>query len=161
MQRVEAKEQTVTKGSAAGRIVVGVDGSELSLAALRWAADEACRRDVGLHVVTCWSFPMLPWGPYLSELSGSEFDREARTIADNAIDQVLGRNYGDLDVTVESLDGPASVRLLEFELIAEMIVVGSRGRGGFTGLLLGSVSQHLAEHARCPVVIIPAFASDE
>ncbi len=137
-----------------GWIVVGVDGSDPSQAALRWAATEAHRRGVGLQVVTCWSYPMLPWGPYQPPLSSQDFEAEAREVAETVVDKVLGAERDGLDVQVTVLQGAASLRLLEFDRSADMIVVGSRGRGGFAGLLLGSVSQHLAEHARCPVVII-------
>lgn len=140
--------------NAADRVVVGVDGSEPSEAALRWAADEARRRGTGLHVVTCWDFPMLPWGPYQPPISSEALQRDARAVAEKEIANVLGESAEDLDVSVEVIEGPASLRLLDFGRIAEMIVVGSRGRGGFAGLLLGSVSQHLAEHAPCPVVIV-------
>jgi nucleotide-binding universal stress UspA family protein len=139
---------------AGSRIVVGVDGSEPSAAALRWALEEANRRGLGLHVVTCWSFPMLPWGPYQPPLSGEEFEAEARRVAEVEIEKAVGPDRGQIDLALAVLEGPASLRLLDYDQDAEMIVVGSRGRGGFAGLLLGSVSQHLAEHARCPVVII-------
>jgi nucleotide-binding universal stress UspA family protein len=137
-----------------GWIVVGIDGSEASQTALRWAAKEAHRRGVGLQVVTCWSYPMLPWGPYQPPLSSQDFSAEAREVADTEIEKVLGPDAETLDIQVAVLEGAASLRLLEYDDAADMIVVGSRGRGGFAGLLLGSVSQHLAEHARCPVVII-------
>jgi nucleotide-binding universal stress UspA family protein len=137
-----------------GRIVVGVDGSDPSVAALSWAADEARCRELGLHVVTCWSFPVMPFTLYQLPISGEEFVRDALAAATNEVDTVLGTDRGGLDVTVEALEGAASLRLLELASRAEMIVVGSRGRGGFAGLLLGSVSQHLAEHATCPVVIV-------
>ena len=145
-----------TTASAAGRIVVGVDGSEASAEALRWAADEARRRGIGLHVVTCWSYPTLPWVPYQPPLSAEEFERAARATAEAEVETVLGADRQGMDVSIEVLDGAPSLRLLDFDPIGEMLVVGSRGRGGFAGLLLGSVSQHLAEHARCPVVIVPA-----
>ena len=137
-----------------GWIVVGIDGSEASEAALRWAAIEARRRGVGLQVVLCWSLPTLPWGPYQPPLSGQEFEAEAHTVAELEVDKVLGADRGSLDLEICVVEGPASLRLLEWDRAADMIVVGSRGRGGFAGLLLGSVSQHLAEHARCPVVIM-------
>ncbi len=137
-----------------GWIVVGIDGSELSQAALRWAAQEAHRRGVGLQVVACWSYPMMPWGPYQPPLSSQDFDAQARELAEREVDEVLGSDHGSLDVQIATLQGAASLRLLDYDGAADMIVVGSRGRGGFAGLLLGSVGQHLAEHARCPVVII-------
>jgi nucleotide-binding universal stress UspA family protein len=144
----------VTSASAANRIVVGVDGSDPSAASLRWAADEARRRAIGLHVVTCWEFPAVAWSLYQVPISGDGLEQEAREGAEKEIENTLGAAARDLDITVEVIEGPASLRLLEFGNIAEMIVVGSRGHGGFAGLLLGSVSQHLAEHARCPVVIV-------
>jgi nucleotide-binding universal stress UspA family protein len=137
-----------------GWIVVGIDGSDPSQAALRWAAQEAHRRGVGLQAVTCWSYPMLPWGPYQPPLSGQDFSAEARAVAEAEVDKVLGPDRDSLDVQIAVLEGAASLRLLDYDQAADLIVVGSRGRGGFAGLLLGSVSQHLAEHARCPVVII-------
>jgi nucleotide-binding universal stress UspA family protein len=141
-------------GPSRGWIVVGVDGSEPSQAALRWAATEAHRRGLGLQVVTCWSYPMLPWGPYQPPLSGDEFAAEAQKAAEAEVEKVLGEDRGSLDVEISVVEGAASLRLLDWDNAADMIVVGSRGRGGFAGLLLGSVSEHLAEHARCPVVII-------
>jgi len=143
-----------TKSSAANRIVVGVDGSGPSAGALRWAADEARRRGIGLHVVTCWTLP-IPISPYpLATIPSEGLERDARDVAEKEIANVLGESTGDLEVSVEVIEGSAALRLLDFGTIAEMIVVGSRGRGGFAGLLLGSVSQHLAEQARCPVVIV-------
>ncbi len=137
-----------------GWIVVGLDGSEPSEAALRFAAAEAHRRGVGLQVVICWTYPMLPWGPYQPPLSAEEFEAEARRVAEVELDKVLGSSLDSLDIQIAVLEGAASLRLLDYDQAADMIVVGSRGRGGFAGLLLGSVSQHLAEHACCPVVII-------
>lgn len=141
-------------GPSRGWIVVGVDGSEPSEAALRWAATEAHRRGVGLQVVTCWSYPMLPWGPYQPPLSGQDFEVEARQVAEAEVEKVLGPDRDSIDLQISVEEGAASLRLLDLDQVADLIVVGSRGRGGFAGLLLGSVSQHLAEHARCPVVIV-------
>ncbi len=137
-----------------GWIVVGVDGSEESEGALRWAAKEAQRRGVGLQVVTCWSYPPMPFGVYVPPIPSESWEAEARKAADGEIDRVLGPDRASLDIEVAVLEGAPSLRLLDYDQAADLIVVGSRGRGGFTGLLLGSVSQHLAEHARCPVVII-------
>jgi nucleotide-binding universal stress UspA family protein len=141
-------------GPSHGWIVVGIDGSEHSQAALRWASTEAHRRGLALQVVTCWSYPMLPWGPYQPPLSSEDFEAEALQVAETEIEKVLGPDRGSLDVQISVVEGAASLRLLDYDQAADMIVVGSRGRGGFAGLLLGSVSQHVAEHARCPVVIV-------
>ncbi len=78
----------------------------------------------------------------------------ARTTLQDAVDRALGPEDEHGDVLAEVCEGSASQRLVELSTDAEMLVVGSRGRGGFAGLLLGSVSQHVAEHARCPVVIV-------
>jgi nucleotide-binding universal stress UspA family protein len=146
---------------ATGQIVVGIDGSEPSVAALRWAADEARRRECTLRAVACWSYPVMPFAPYQLPISGEQFEADARVAAAAEIEQELGADHGGVDVEVEVIEGPASLRLLELDGEASMIVVGSRGRGGFTGLLLGSVSQHLAEHAHCPVVIVPGNRGEE
>lgn len=137
-----------------GWIVVGIDSSEESEAALRWAATEARRRGVGLQVVTCWSYPPMPFGVYTPPIPGESWAAEARKEAEEEVDKVLGPDRESLDLVIAVLEGAASLRLLDYDQAADLIVVGSRGRGGFAGLLLGSVSQHLAEHARCPVVII-------
>lgn len=144
---------TSTKG-AANRIVVGVDGSAHSERALRWAVDEARRRGIGLHVVTCWTLPITLSPSALATMPSEGLERDAREVAEKEINNVLGESPSDLDVSVEVIEGPAALRLLDFGNIAEMIVVGSRGRGGFAGLLLGSVSQHLAERAPCFVVVV-------
>ncbi len=140
-------------------VVVGIDGSPESRDALRWAADEAQARGAPLRVVTCWSFPAMPWGPYQPPLSGDEFAQGASNVALDEIRSVLGREPDDETLSLDVIEGAPSLRLLEYADRAQLLVVGSRGRGGFAGLLLGSVSQHLAEHADCPVVIIrPAGA---
>ncbi len=140
---------------AAGRyIVVGVDGSETSLEALRWARDECRRRDCALRVVTCWTYPVLiGMAAAQAPISGAELELDARAVGEAAVEKVLGSDQ-DVQVGTDVLEGPPSLKLLEYDHTAEMIVIGSRGRGGFAGLLLGSVSQHLAEHARCPVLVV-------
>lgn len=136
------------------RIVVGVDGSETARAALHWALDEARLRSAAVDVVHAWQMPYVSSFPYpMVDVLSGEFEREAR--------QVLDRMVGGADTSgvpaVEPLlvcDGAARA-LLDTAKGAELLVVGSRGRGGFTGLLLGSVSQHVVHHASCPVVVVP------
>jgi nucleotide-binding universal stress UspA family protein len=135
-------------------IVVGVDGSKPAEAALELAAEEAFLRGARLVIVFAWDIPAAinSSAVYLSEtFEGLRADAESLVQA--AVARVT-----DLQprVTCEgkSIEGqPASVLLKEAEQ-ADMIVVGSRGRGGFSSLLLGSVSQQVVHHAPCPVVIV-------
>jgi nucleotide-binding universal stress UspA family protein len=142
-------------------IVVGVDGSEGSLRALRWAADEAKLRDATLHVVTAWQYPVFSTMPAFGVLPPTE---EMSKGAEDALRQLLAEEglTGRDDITVlESVvQGSSAAALLEAAADAELLVLGSRGHGGFKGLLLGSVSQAVVAHSPCPVVVIPS-ANDE
>jgi nucleotide-binding universal stress UspA family protein len=138
------------------RIVVGVDDSPGGRAALKWALDEAALRHATLEVVHAWSLPLSEgWN---SEWPADEdwFRDDARTLVDRLIEEC-----GDAASAVEIVrvplrcEGPA-FGLLERSRSADLLVVGSRGRGGFKGLLLGSVSTQCVHHATCPVVVIPS-----
>ncbi len=136
------------------RIVVGVDGSVESLAALAWALREAHLRDARLDVVHTWSYPV---GTYIDGLTPvpsfgrPQFIEIATQVLDDAC---TGLDTSGIEVHRIVEEGPAANRLLETARDAAMLVVGSRGRGGFAGLLLGSVSQQCAHHASGPVVIV-------
>jgi len=140
-----------------GRIVVGIDGSSGSDAALYWAIDEARRRDAAIEAVHAWTYPYIDDVAYLSRAS---IDRaEVESAAKEVVTDQLHRVVGDaVDVRVETVmaEGSAAHVLTEAAKGADMLVVGSRGHGGFTELLLGSVSHQCAHHAPCPVVIVPA-----
>ncbi len=152
-----------TQGSVApqvtaDRIVVGVDGSALSVAALRWALDEASLRHVGVHVVLAWAMPpVMGMAPVLSP---SEVDFHAA--AEAQLDAILSEQDvtaegrpGDSPLTREVVErSPARGLLAAADAGASLLVVGSRGHGGFAGLLLGSVSQQCVAHAHCPVVVV-------
>lgn len=136
------------------RIVVGVDGSPGSGEALRWAIDEARRRDAIVEVVHAWHYPYVD----LSMVSAyAAIDpRELHAAAQDLVNRVIGEAHvGDVVVRGEVIEGPAAPALVECAKGADLLVVGSRGRGGFGGLLLGSVSQQVAHHAPCPLVIVP------
>jgi nucleotide-binding universal stress UspA family protein len=137
------------------RIVVGVDGSPAAHEALEWAIDEARRRDAVVEVVHAWHEPFITGYDYLGELEAGGFETEAEGIIDAAVAAV-----DTTGVTVEHkvIPGRPSQVLVEEAKGAALLVVGSRGRGGFSGLLLGSVSQQASHHAPCPIVIIPAAA---
>jgi nucleotide-binding universal stress UspA family protein len=136
-------------------IVVGVDGSDPSKEALRWALEEARLRRSSLRAVNAWLYPQIGGRGYIpSELLDPELLRKtAQERLDGLVDEVVGESPGvELERVVR--EGPAAQVLVEAAEQAELLVVGSRGHGGFAGLLLGSVSQQCAHHAPCPVVIV-------
>jgi nucleotide-binding universal stress UspA family protein len=141
-----------------GKIVVGVDGSDASNAALRWAADEAKLRGATIVAVHAWQAPVPPievGAPTLTALDTVELLPELERAAQRLVETVVEEVAGDAGVEVEAVavEGPAATALIDAARDAELLVVGSRGRGGFLGLLLGSVSHQVAQHAPCPVVI--------
>ena len=138
------------------RIVVGFDGSGPSKRALRWAIDEARLRHATLTVVTAWHVPVYAhgapgFGPIVSAPLTSS-TREAAEDAANVAAEEARRAGIESDVIVS--EAQAAHTLVESAREASLLVVGSRGHGGFTGLLLGSVGQQCANHASCPVVIV-------
>lgn len=139
---------------APGRIVVGVDGSESANVALAWAARQAKLTGSPLQVVTTWEVPATyGWAVPLPE--DLDFEADSRTVLTEAVNKVLGAEAStELDLSLSIVEGhPAAVLLREAE-DASLVVVGSRGHGSFSGMLLGSVGLHLATHAKCPVVIV-------
>lgn len=137
------------------RIVVGVDGSPASLDALRTAAKVAPVFDAELDAVIAWHYPVNnAMAPMISEYDPAA---DAATVIRAAVDEAFaGRPPAGLR-ELRQEGHPARV-LLDASAGAELLVVGSRGHGGFAGLLLGSVSAHCVEHARCPVLVVHAAA---
>ncbi|HVL05608.1 MAG TPA: universal stress protein [Acidimicrobiales bacterium] len=140
------------------RIVVGVDGSQGARRALEWAVAEARLRDAHVVVVHAWVEPAAVAVGSALAVGGVEpeiFEETAERIVADVLSTV---DTTGLAQAVEShvVAGAPARALLDAAKEAAMIVVGSRGLGGFTGLLLGSVSQQVAHHATCPVVIIPS-----
>jgi nucleotide-binding universal stress UspA family protein len=140
------------------RIVVGVDGSENSRRALKWALEEAGLRKASVDVVHAWEPPIVVGFGTLAggrtEPEGTSYETAARRLLDELCSTI---QTTDRSTPIEKLAvlGSAVSVLLEIAQGADLIVVGSRGRGGFAGLLLGSVSQQVTQHARCPVVVVP------
>lgn len=150
---------TSTDTSTPQRIVVGVDGSHSSVLALRWAADEATLRQATLAVVHAWSDGNVGAGA-----PGSAFsvDIEApQQAARAALDDVLASASLPAELRIErhAVMGPGATVLLEAAAGADLLVVGTRGRGGVAGLLLGSVSHACIREATCPVVVVPDAGS--
>jgi nucleotide-binding universal stress UspA family protein len=134
-------------------IVVGIDGSQGSEAALRFAAREAELRSVPLRAVSAWYVPSGVYaGGFVPTVDSLDYRTWQRETAERQLGDVLGGDRAEVELVVTE-GSPAAVLLDESEA-AELLVVGSRGHGGFAGLLLGSVSQQCAAHARCPVVIV-------
>jgi nucleotide-binding universal stress UspA family protein len=140
-----------------GRVVVGVDGSEAAMDAVRWAAREAKLRGMKLELVSAWEIPIYD---YVGGYGFAIPDDMTKGLAQHAEDIVAAASREaraeahDLDVEPFAAEGRAAKVLLEVASGADLLVVGSRGLGGFRDLLLGSVSQQCAQHATCPVVII-------
>ena len=138
-------------------IVVGIDGSDGAARALRFAAEEARLRQRGLHIVAAWHVPatVFAGGPMgMSGVSTADFEHSMRTAAERQTAEVL-TPYPDVNRELLVIEGHPAEVLLEQSAEADMLVLGSRGLGGFRGLLLGSVGQECAHHAKCPVVIVP------
>jgi nucleotide-binding universal stress UspA family protein len=138
------------------KLVVGVDGSDGSRAAVRWAANEARRRGVALVAVEAWEFSPLIFAadvPMALDDLRSNVEEHLQAFVAEELGPVGERDGLAVEERViEQAPVPALLSQCGPE---DLLVVGSRGRGGFAGLLLGSVSQQLASHAPCPVVIIP------
>lgn len=137
-------------------IVVGIDGSEGSEKALTFAAGEAALRRRGLRIVAAWHVPtsLYAHGFFVSPEVASGFEQFARATAESQTAKVM-KEYPEVISELFVCERLPAKVLIEESAEAEMLVVGSRGLGGFRGLLLGSVSQQCAQHARCPVVIVP------
>ena len=133
-------------------IVVGVDGSEPSLKALRWAAQQARLTGATLRVLTTWEVATgTGWVPTFP------VDYDPQAVARQALDEAVTETLGaDPDVAVERIvkEGHAAPILLAAAKDADLLVVGSHGHGAFAGMLIGSVSEHLVRHAPCAIVIV-------
>jgi nucleotide-binding universal stress UspA family protein len=144
--------------SGDGRVVVGVDGSPNSSEALRWAIAEAARRAARLVVVWTWTvpYPVAPYGLVTTPLEREEYGGRTRRRLQEMVDRAMAeaRKQPPL-VELLPVEGPAAITLVDVARQADLLVVGSRGRGGVRGLLLGSVSQQCVHHARCPVTVVP------
>jgi nucleotide-binding universal stress UspA family protein len=141
------------------RIVVGVDGSNPSRRALHWAVEEALVSGASVDAIHAWS-PFLGGEPfYSSGVESAAVEAREQAVLDEAVD---AEDTSDLVRPIQrilALGDPAGM-LIDAAQGADLLVVGSRGRGGFAGLLLGSVSQKAIHHAPCPVVVMPTETAD-
>jgi nucleotide-binding universal stress UspA family protein len=139
-------------------IIVGIDGSAHSRHALEWAVTEAALRGAPLTVLTVHHAVAGYQGGAVVYPEDHNLADQALKAAQQETDEVLGRPGVSRppSVTVRAIGGIPAQELLAAAADADMIVVGSRGAGGFRKLRMGSVSSHVTYHARCPVVVIPA-----
>lgn len=128
------------------RVVVGIDGSEGSNHALEWAAAEAARRGAVLEVHTSYD-------PGYVFITANEVQQSMQRVLDEASQRISDLVPG-VQLKGISHEGSAAKVLIESSKGADLLVVGSRGQGGFSGLLLGSVSQQCSLHSHCPIVIV-------
>jgi len=145
------------EGRYRGRVVVGFDGSESSMTAARWAASTAALRGRDLVLLHAMMPPMGGGGFAISMPPSLDLIDQLEAAAHDEIDSVartLGEEFPGLEVRGVVAIGAPSAVLLEAAETAELVVMGSRGRGGFTGLLLGSVGAQVAAHAECPVAVL-------
>lgn len=147
--------------AAPARVLVGVDGSTASAGALRWAVRHA--RAVGAPVVAvmAWQLTTVPppesTGKSWAVPPLEEWEAQARSLLEETVDAVLGEEQEQVPrLDRQLLYGSAAAGLLDTADAEDLLVLGQRGHGGFSRLLLGSVSRQCAEHARCPVVVVPS-----
>ncbi|MHB1613243.1 MAG: universal stress protein [Actinomycetes bacterium] len=148
--------QVVERFVPDGGVVVGEDGSPGAGRAVRYAVAEAARRGAVLHVLRAWSIISAPRPPTWEPTFVPSLPEYEQAVADDLESALAELVDPDARVTVQAhvVHGPAAQALIEASTGAEVLVVGSRGRGGFAGLLLGSVSEQCVRHARCPVLVV-------
>jgi len=139
--------------AASRRVIVGVDCSDNASRAAVWAAREAADRGLALRVVHALDVPgMLGW-----EFESPQYVAMQSKVGEQLLERIVGMlraSFPDLAVSAEISESGAAETMVELSSQAELVVTGTRGHGGFAGLLLGSVSHTLAAHARCPAVIV-------
>ncbi|WP_235737569.1 universal stress protein [Nocardioides alcanivorans] len=155
-------DQTVREIRPEGGVVVGDDGSVGAAAAVRFAVEEAARRGTTLHVVRAWSITsaVRPDGlpinvtPSLLELEEATLNAEQARIA-----ELLG-DSPEVPVEVNVVYSPSAQSLIKASETADVVVVGARGKGGFAGLVLGSVAEQVVAHAVGPVIVARPSRTD-
>lgn len=135
------------------RIVVGVDGSEASIKALEWAVAHAGRTGARVEAVQAWEVPAMYGSGTMVLPHGEEFEAGVRKSLESSISRALG-DRRDVEVEAHTVSGHSAKVLIDMAEGADLLVVGSRGHGGFVGALVGSVSHYCVSHAECPVVVV-------
>jgi len=145
-----------TEGRSGPRVVVGVDGSAESVQALSWAASYAAATGATIDALLSWHYPaavgVAPPGVAPKPMN-EEMSAAAQAALEIALTEVFGTTAPDKVHTTIAYGHPAEV-LIDASKDADLLVVGNRGHGAFTGMLTGSVSIHCVNHAYCPVVVV-------
>ncbi|MFB4423342.1 universal stress protein [Streptomyces sp. NBC_01166] len=137
-----------------GRIVVGVDGSDASIKALRWAVRQAELTGDTVEAVNSWEYPATSWASMMPGMPEDFDPQEAATVAlTEALEEALGAEGAAAVEKIVVIGNPAQT-LLDRARGANLLVVGARGYTGFKATLLGSVSLHVTQHADCPVTVV-------
>ncbi len=144
--------------STISKIIVGTDGSAAAQHAIEWAVGESTIHGATLEIIHTWSLPLLvdPTGMASFSFPVEDFGRAAEHVLKDAI--AFAKSNTIISVSGRVAQGLAANVLIDASQKADLVVVGSRGHGGFVGLLLGSVAQQVATHSRCPVVVVPSDA---
>jgi nucleotide-binding universal stress UspA family protein len=145
-----------TEGSSAPHVVVGVDGSAESIGALKWAGQYAAATGATVKAVLCWHYPAAV-GPAPVGKAPKAISDEVRAEMQEHLDKALTEVFGTAappHVQPDIAYGHPAEVLVEESRHADLLVVGNRGHGQFTGMLAGSVSMHCVTHAACPVVVV-------
>ena len=149
-----AQADAAPRQGAGGRIVVGVDDSDGARRALRWALEEGRLRHAGVDVVHAWQPPYFVPSPFAGMPIDPEIvEKHARAVLEGRVDGE-GTRHQPEPVERILVRGAAAPAILGTAPGADLVVLGSRGLGGFKGLVLGSVTHHVAHHIRCPLVVI-------
>lgn len=141
----------MTTGAAPPLITVGVDGSATSIEALRWAGDHARLIEGEIHAVLAWEIPFTIFVVPLAV--ESDYAGEARTALEKAVAEVFG-DQPDVPVILRVVEGRTAQVLMNEAAHADLLVIGSHGRGELPGMHLGSVASYCVHHAPCPVVVM-------
>ena len=138
--------------AAESLVMVGVDGSDHSLNALRWAATHAVQVGGRLQTVICWHWPAT------AGLAQVPTNFDPREDAGKALDEIVGKmaaEFPGLSIEQVVVQGHPPTAMVEQSKQAQLLVVGRRGHGAIASALMGSVSAHCSAHAACPVVVVP------
>jgi nucleotide-binding universal stress UspA family protein len=161
-RRAEEEGTTMTTRCGGRRIIVGIDGSAPSRCALDWAVDEAVQTGGEIDAVLAYGSG-LAWIDVGSDAQAFIIEHSAER-ANHVLHEVLDDVALPTEATVRIhpivVEGEPARVLVEMAREADLLIVGTRGRGGFAGLLLGSVSQRCAEHSTCPVVVVPSSVQE-